>query len=118
MSAHEVGLPASSGPSSTRPVTALFFYVAWDEHLMFAAPIGVALTPALPFAALIEDILPQRFGGHPDFARINWTRARWFKGNQPWWPDPTRSLHENGLRHRDVLRLRTPGLHGIGGSAS
>ena len=33
-----------------------------------------------------------------------------------WQPDPARSLAENGLGHKDVIRFRTPGMTGIAGS--
>jgi phenol hydroxylase P4 protein len=93
-------------------------YVGWDDHLMFCAPVCLALPPDLPFGALIETVLPEVYGEHPDFARIDWNNALWFKSGAAWRPDPRGSLQDNGLRHKDVLRLRTPGLHGIAGSAS
>ncbi len=93
-------------------------YIGWDEHLMFCDPVCLAPSPDLPFAALIEKILPDVYGEHPDFARIDWQKARWFKSGAVWRPNPQHSLRDNGLRHKDVLRLRTPGLHGIAGSAS
>lgn len=101
-----------------RHFSAPLLYVGWDDHLMFAAPVCVAPAPDLPFAALIEQILPKAFGEHPDFARIDWSRALWFKSGLAWRPDPQRSLRDSGLRHKDVLCLRTPGLYGIAGSAS
>ena len=93
-------------------------YVGWDDHLMFCAPVCLCLPPELPFSALVEQVLPKAFGEHPDFARIDWQRAQWFKSGAAWRPDPNRSLRDNGLRHKDVLRLQTPGLHGIAGSGS
>ena len=33
-------------------------------------------------------------------------------------PDPAKSLAENGLTHKDVIRFRTPGLHGLNGSCN
>jgi len=44
--------------------------------------------------------------------------VQWFKSGQPWHPRWDESLDENGLRHKDVLRFRTPGLTGIAGSCS
>ena len=105
-------------PARDQGVAAPLLYIAWDEHLMYCAPLCLRVAPDLPFATLIESILPTVFGEHPDFARIDWNQALWFNAGQAWRPDLKRSLRDNGLRHSDVLRLRTPGLHGIEGSAS
>lgn len=93
-------------------------YVCWDNHLLFCAPFAFPLPPSMRFGELLDKTLPAAFGYHPDFARIDWSAASWFKSGQPWVPQRDRSLAENGLRHKDVLRFRTPGLTGIGGSGS
>lgn len=118
MSVRAVGTYTWPARDDVRQFATPLLYVGWDEHLMFCAPVCLALAPDLPFAALVEQILPQVFGEHPDFARIDWNEALWFKSGAAWRPDPRRSLRDNGLRHKDVLRLRTPGLHGIAGSGS
>ena len=79
-------------------------YIGWEDHLMFCA--------------LATQVLLGVFGEHPDFARIDWSRAEWLKSGQPWTPDPAKSLADNGLGHKDVIRLRTPGLTGIAGSCA
>lgn len=93
-------------------------YIGWDDHLMFCAPFCLPLPPDMPFGALSTQVLPGVFGEHPDFARIDWDRVEWLRSGQPWKPDPAKSLAENGLGHKDVIRLRTPGLGGLGGSSS
>lgn len=93
-------------------------YIGWDEHNMFCAPVCLPLPAETPFGALATNVLPGVYGAHPDFARIDWDSVQWLKSGQPWTPDPARSLAENGLGHKDVIRFRTPGLKGIQGSAS
>lgn len=93
-------------------------YVGWDRHLMFCAPFGWALPPATRFGDIVEGIFPGAFGAHPDFGRIDWPTVEWLKSGQPWTPDFDKTLAENGLRHKDSLRFRTPGLDGIAGSGS
>ena len=44
-------------------------YVCWDEHLLFCAPMALPLPPAMPFGALLSDVLPGLYGSHPDFAQ-------------------------------------------------
>jgi phenol/toluene 2-monooxygenase (NADH) P4/A4 len=91
-------------------------YIGWDDHLMFCAPICLPLPPEMPFGVFVADVLPGLYGAHPDFAEIDWTRVQWLHDGAPWQPDPARTLAENGLAHKDVIRLQTPGLTGIRGS--
>lgn len=93
-------------------------YVGWEDHLMFCAPFCWPLPGAMSFADLLKNVLPGGFGYHPEFAKIDWSKTEWFKSGQPWRPDPAKSLADNGLRHKDVIRFRTPGLSGIKGSCS
>jgi phenol/toluene 2-monooxygenase (NADH) P4/A4 len=93
-------------------------YIGWDDHLLFCAPVCLPLPADTPFAALSTAVLPGVYGEHPDFARIDWSQAQWLKSGRPWTPDPSKSLADNGLKHKDVIRFRTPGLTGIGGSHS
>ena len=92
--------------------------IGWDQHLLFCAPFGLPLPPTTRFGDIVDKILPGIFGYHPDFAKIDWSAVQWLKGGQPWQPDFARTLAELGLRHKDALRFRTPGLNGIQGSAS
>ena len=93
-------------------------YIGWEDHLMFCAPVCLPLPSYLPFAALASTILPGVYGAHPDFSKIDWARIEWSKSGRPWIPNNAKSLRENGLGHKDVIRFRTPGLAGIGGSCS
>lgn len=97
---------------------AQLLYVGWEDHLLFCAPFAFPLPPTMPFGDLVERVLPDAFGYHPDFARIDWSEAEWFKSGQPWQPDFAKSLADNGLGHKAVIRFRTPGLTGIAASSS
>ncbi len=92
-------------------------YVGWDDHKMFCAPFAVPLPPTMRFGELCRGPLAAMFGAHPDFARVDWSRVAWLRSGQPFDPDPEKTLAENGLGHKDVLRFRTPGLLGLAGSA-
>lgn len=93
-------------------------YIGWDQHLMFCAPFCFPLPPAMPFAAFVEQVLPGAFGYHPEFKQIDWSKAEWLKNGKPFKPDFSKSLADNGMVHKDALRLRTPGLKGIKGSST
>ncbi len=90
-------------------------YVAWDEHLMFPCAAVFPLPPEMTFAALIAEVLPPVYGAHPDFAKIDWQNVHWTLDGGEFTPDPNASLAANGVGHKSLLRLATPGLDGIGG---
>ncbi len=93
-------------------------YCGWDQHLMFCAPLAWPLPPQMLFGDFVAHVLPPAFGAHPDFALIDWDKVEWLKSGKPWQPDFGKSLAENGLKHKDSLRMRTPELNGIGGSGA
>lgn len=93
-------------------------YVHWERHLLFCAAIALPLPPAMPFRALLEDVLPGIYGVHPEFRAVDWSRATWALDGKPFAPDPGQSLEENGIGHKSLLRFETPGLDGIRGSGS
>ncbi|MBX3679794.1 phenol hydroxylase subunit P4 [Cognatazoarcus halotolerans] len=97
---------------------AQLLYVGWEDHLMFCAPFAFPFPPTMPFRAVVEQVLPGAFGYHPDFAKIDWNAVEWLKSGKPWAPEMDKSLADNGLKHKDAIRFRTPGLAGIGGSCS
>lgn len=93
-------------------------YVGWDQHLMFCAPFAYCLPPATRFGDFVEQQFAASIAAHPDAAQIDWSKVQWLKSSQPWTPDFDKSLADNGLKHKDVLRIKTPGLNGIQGCAS
>jgi phenol/toluene 2-monooxygenase (NADH) P4/A4 len=98
---------------------AQLIYIGWLDHLMFCAPFAFPLPPDMPFGAIIEAVLPGCFGAHPDFAKIDWTKVEWRRTNgKPFHPDPSKSLADNGLKHKDSIVFVTPGLTGVKGSHS
>lgn len=106
---------APKDPVSKFPAPLL--YIGWEDHKMFCAPFCAPMPPTMKFGELVQGALPGMFGAHPDFARIDWSQAEWFKSGQPFRPDMGKTLAENGLGHKDVIRFRTPGLTGLSGSA-
>ena len=88
----------------------------WEEHKMYCAPFCVPVPPDMKFGDMVSNMLPGMFSAHPDFAKIDWTTTEWFKSGQPWKPENDKSMADNGLGHKDVIRFRTPGLTGLGGS--
>lgn len=93
-------------------------YIGWEDHLMYCSPLCIPVPPDLRFGALTEKIIPDLYGLHPDMAKVDWSHVEWFRSGKPFKPDTEKSLMENGLGHKALIRFRTPGLNGIGGSCS
>ena len=91
-------------------------YVNWDKHRMFSRPFVLALPPDTLFSVLLEKVIPEAYSFHPDFPKIDWSRVEWIKSNQAFRPDATKTLAENGIGHKDLIRMVTPGLDGLNGT--
>jgi phenol hydroxylase P4 protein len=90
-------------------------YVNWERHRMFSRPFVLAMKPDTPFSAVLAE-MEACFSYHPDWQHIDWDKAIWQNGNTPFTPDRAKSLKENGIGHKDLIRFRTPGLDGIAGT--
>jgi phenol hydroxylase P4 protein len=93
-------------------------YIGWDHHLMFCAPVAVPVPPDTPFNKLVEEIIPGAFSLHPDFSRVEWDKVQWHLNGEDFQPQLDKSLIEQGVDHKSVIRFATPGLDGIKGSGS
>jgi phenol hydroxylase P4 protein len=91
-------------------------YVNWEKHRMFSRPFVLALKPETPFSELLERYIPDAYRFHPDFPKIDWTKVLWQNSQRPFTPDPARSIADNGIGHKDLVRFTTPGLDGLNGS--
>lgn len=88
-------------------------YVSWDRHPLFAAAFLICVPPETPFKDMVEGPLTALLQLDPDAPSIDWKKVEWLKGNVPWTPDFSKSLAENGLQHKEHLRMRTPGLNSL-----
>ena len=91
-------------------------YVGWDDHLLFSAAQAFPLPPEMPFQALVSDVMPSVFNYHPDFRKIDWSTVQWVVDGVKFEPDMGKSLKDNGVGHKSLIRFKTPGLNGINGT--
>ncbi|WP_261832970.1 phenol hydroxylase subunit P4 [Amphritea atlantica] len=91
-------------------------YLGWDEHRMFCAAKAFPLPPSMPFAALIDNIMPEAFGQHPEFSQINWDTAEWLLDGEPFKPQLEVALEDQGVGHKSLIRFKTPELTGYQGA--
>ncbi|WP_338743876.1 phenol hydroxylase subunit P4 [Pseudomonas sp. KK18] len=93
-------------------------YLCWEKHLMFCAPLTFPLPPTMLFGDFIEQVVKTAIAQHPDAARINFSQVLWRVNDRPFTPDNSASLIANGIDHKSLLHLNTPGLNGIAGSSN
>jgi phenol hydroxylase P4 protein len=93
-------------------------YVHWEQHLSFCSAIAFPLPPAMPFAAFVEEVIKPHYAAHPDAAHVDWSKVVWMIDGEKTAPDFSKSLAENGIQHKSLVRFWTPGLDGYKSSAS
>jgi len=93
-------------------------YVYWEKHLMYCSAFALLVAPSLTFGDFIDQMFMGVIQAHPDSAKIDFSQALWLLNDQPFTPDYAASLEANGIDHKSMLRLNTPGLNGIQGSCS
>jgi phenol hydroxylase P4 protein len=87
-------------------------YLHWEEHLSFCAAIAFPLPPDMPFGAMVENVLKPHYAAHPDFDAVDWSAVKWTVDNVAVTPDMAKSLADNGVGHKSLIRFWTPGLSG------
>lgn len=93
-------------------------YWYWQDHLIFCSAIALPFSPAMPFGDVVKNVLPGAYGYHPDFAKIDWSKVEWMLDGSSFAPQMDKSLAENGLHHKSLVRFVTPGLNGINGTSN
>lgn len=84
-------------------------YLKWFKHLSIL-PLAFPFPPDMPFGAIVAEILPQFYGMHPDWAKVDVSALKWTLDGTPFEPDPAKGLAEQGILHKSFLSFETPGL--------
>lgn len=93
-------------------------YVYWPHHLMYCAPFALLVSPDMTFNAFVEELLKPAVASHPDSEKADFSKAEWRLNEEVFTPDSSATLADNGIDHKSMLTVTTPGLEGIQGSAS
>ncbi|MFC5697745.1 phenol hydroxylase subunit P4 [Pseudomonas sp. GCM10022186] len=91
-------------------------YLCWERHLMFCAPFTLPLPPDMPFGDFIEQVVKPAIAPHPDAAKVDFAQVGWRLDDADFSPDWQAGLAANGVGHKSLLHLSTPGLDGLDGS--
>jgi phenol hydroxylase P4 protein len=106
---------ASLHPGYTGPVRdkidnfhgAQLVYFHWEGHLNFCSAITLPLPADTPFGALTTEVLPSIYGIDLEWAEVDLGRALWMLDGEEWVPDATRSIGEQGVGHKSLIRFWT-----------
>jgi phenol/toluene 2-monooxygenase (NADH) P4/A4 len=93
-------------------------YLCWEKHLLFCAPFTFPLPPEMSFGDFIDNVVTPSISSHPDASSVDFASATWRLNDQPFTPNVTVSLSANGIDHKSLLHLATPGLNGIAGTCN
>lgn len=91
-------------------------YISWDKHKLIDTAMAFPLSPKIKFSELLSDIIPVAFSAHPDFENVVWDNSiLWNLNGESFNPDIKKSIEENGIDHKSILRFETTNLTGING---
>ncbi|MFD2645189.1 phenol hydroxylase subunit P4 [Pseudomonas japonica] len=93
-------------------------YLCWEKHLMYCAPFTFPLPPTMLFGDFLAQVVKPSIAQHPDAPAVDFAAASWRLDGRPFTPDANASLAGNGIGHKSLLHLNTPGLTGIAGTCN
>ncbi len=105
--------PSASAAEVYAPMGVQLVYVGWDQHNMMCAPFCWPLPPQMPFGDLVHGPVTEAYSYHPEWSQIDWDAVIWLRSGEEYTPDFSKSLEENGIGHKEIIRFKTPGLHGL-----
>ncbi|MBS1191405.1 MAG: phenol hydroxylase [Rhodocyclaceae bacterium] len=89
-------------------------YVGWDQHMLFSTPFMIVVEPGMKLGDMLQNAVRPLMQPDPDAPAVDFGKVEWLKGKQPWTPNFEASLADNGIRHKQQLTFRTPGLNTLG----
>ncbi|MGE0482545.1 MAG: phenol hydroxylase subunit P4 [Gammaproteobacteria bacterium] len=91
------------------------FYIQWERHLLIACPSAYRAPRNMIFGDFLENLFRPDYAVHPDTAKLDFSQCEWRYDKQPWQPDLSKSLADNGIGHMGFIQFRSPGLDGLHG---
>ena len=82
--------------------------ICWERHTMMGWPMCIPVSPGMTFGDLVKNVIPAIFSIDPDFKDIEWDKVHWSTAHGSFIPDFNKTLEEQGFRHKEQIRFRTP----------
>ncbi|WP_026928189.1 phenol hydroxylase subunit P4 [Granulicoccus phenolivorans] len=92
-------------------------YLNWHQHLLFAAAFMTWVEPELTFGDYIGGPITALIAADPDAAAVEWDKVEWKVRGESFTPDFAKSLADNGIGHKDLITMHTPGLNTLCGGS-
>lgn len=89
-------------------------FINWHAHRVVSSLRAFPLPPQMSFGALLKDIIPITYNIEPDYEYLDFetTEVIWEVDGKIIIPDFSKSLTENGVGHKSVIKFITPSLTG------
>lgn len=80
-------------------------HVWWKGNPYFVAASCFRFPKAMPWGALVNDVLKGFYTADPDFVPDSLDSVQWIIDDKPVTPDPAKSLEENGVGHKSLVQF-------------
>ena len=83
----------------------ILVHVWWRGNPYFVAASCFRFPKAMPFGALVNDVLKGFFTADPDFVPDSLDTCQWVIDGKMVTPDLSKSLEENGVGHKSLIEF-------------
>lgn len=92
-------------------------YLNWHQHLLFAAAFMTWVEPEMSFGDYLAGPISALIAADPDAQSVVWDQVEWKVRGAAFTPDFAKSLADNGIGHKDLITMHTPGLNTLCGGS-
>lgn len=88
-------------------------YVNWQNHMMFCAPFALLVSPDATLPDVFASHIQPAIVPHPDSVQVKYDDIQWMLNGEPFEPNSIDTLVSQGIDHKSMLNMTTPGLNGL-----
>jgi phenol hydroxylase P4 protein len=88
-------------------------YIQWQNHLMFCAPFALLVSPDATLPDVFASHIQPAIVPHPEGIKVKYDDIQWMLNGEPFKPNSIDSLLSQGMDHKSMLIMTTPGLNGL-----
>lgn len=88
-------------------------YVHWQNHIMFCAPFALLVSPDATLPEVFASHIQPAIAPHPESAKVKYDDIQWTLNGESYEPSQSDTLLAQGIDHKSMLTMTTPGLNGL-----
>lgn len=88
-------------------------YVQWQNHMMFCAPFALLVSPDATLPDVFASQIQPAMAPHPESLQVKYDDIQWMLNGEPFKPSLNETLVVQGMDHKSMLIMTTPGLNGL-----